>query len=420
MPRSRLTQAAVDRLKLPPEGRVIHWDATLPSFGLRLSARGKRTWIAMYRIRGGKQVQQTLNYAKTPNITDAREWARGLMAAAERGQDPDELRREEEARNLSFAAAAARYMAEYVERNCRPKTIGETRRILTRDVLPLWGDMPIREIGRLHVNDLLDNKAAKRDRPRKGYTEGAAAQANRTLARLRTLFGWAKSMELVDTDPTEGVRKRLKEVPRDRVLSESELIAFWTACDHMGWPYGPLFQLLLLTAQRREEVNSMRWSELDLDKGVWTIPRERAKSDRAHDVHLAPLALEILQDLPRLAGPGFVFTTLGDRPLNGHSKSKARLDKLMGGDNTQPWTLHDLRRTAASGMAKLNVLPHVVDKILNHSTGTIRGVARIYNRHSYEAERRAALDTWSRHIESLVYPERASNVVALSREAWGA
>src|SRR5262249_22788969 len=169
--------------------------------------------------------------------------------------------------------------------------------------------------------------------------------------------------------------------------------------------------LLLLTAQRRDEVGGMRWSELDLDEQrTWTIPGSRSKNGKAHVVHLSSFAIETLDRLPQLDESEFVFTTNGRTPVSGFSVAKARLDALMG--ETPWWTLHDLRRSAASGMARLGIAPHVVDKILNHQSGTIRGVAAVYNRFEYLPERAAALDAWSRFVEALVRPV-PSNVVSL-------
>src|SRR5262249_53711382 len=151
--------------------------------------------------------------------------------------------------------------------------------------------------------------ADRRDRARKGRTDGAGVLSNRILSLLTTLFNWAISQDLIDTNPTAGVRRRLKEVPRDRLLNDDETVRFWTACDEMGLPFGRLFQMLLLTAQRRDEVGGMRWSELDLEKRKWTIPRERAKNGKAHTVHLSDLAIEIIEQLPRIGDSDFVFTT---------------------------------------------------------------------------------------------------------------
>jgi integrase len=235
-----------------------------------------------------------------------------------------------------------------------------------------------------------------------------------------------------------GLKAPTAETARDRALTDDEVRLFWAACDKLGWPFGPMFKLLLLTAQRRDEVGGMEWSEIaPLAKRVWTIPREKAKNDRAHEVHLSDLAVEIIDELPKISRPRadgngtqpspYLFTTNGERPVSGFSKAKGRLDKHMvqalragfgeaGKDpakaEIEGWILHDLRRTAATGMARLNIAPHVVDRILNHVSGTIRGVAAVYNRHTYLDERGAALTAWGRYVENLVRPAPA-NVLPL-------
>jgi integrase len=256
---------------------------------------------------------------------------------------------------------------------------------------------------------------------------GSPVQANRTLARLKTLFKWVLDEELMPADPTARVRKVVKETARDRILTDDEISLFWRSCEKLGWPFGPMYKLLLLTAQRRDEIGCLEWSEIDFDRHLWTIPREKAKNDRAHEVHLSALAIEILDSLPKIGGRS-VLTTSGARPVSGFSKSKERLDRYMldlfraelaeavhDSDRAaiDDWTLHDLRRTAATGMARLNIPPHVVDRILNHVSGSIRGVAAVYNRHAYLDERRVALEAWSRYIESIVRPV-ASNIVPLA------
>ena len=280
------------------------------------------------------------------------------------------------------------------------------------DVRPRWGERPIRSITKHDVNELLDAIAARRVRPRQNRTDGAGVQSNRTLSLVMALFNWAISQGLADATPTAGVRRRVKEVPRDRVLDDGEIVRFWNACETLGLPYGPLFQLLLLTAQRRDEVGGMKWSELDLEKRQWTIPRERAKNAKGSVVHLSDLALEIIGQVPQIGDSDFVFTINERVPVSGFGWAKVRLDELMG--ETPAWTLHDLRRTAATGMARLNVSPHVVDKILNHTAGTIRGVAAVYNRFEYLPERKAALEAWGRFVESLVRPGE-TNIVPIAR-----
>jgi integrase len=316
---------------------------------------------------------------------------------------------EEQAPAQTFRAVAKRYVESYAKKHTKPPTWRELQRQLDFDVFPKWGDRPIASIRRHDVIALLDGIADRGDRR-------SPVQANRTLARLKTLFRWAFDEELITDNPTTRVRKVVKEEARDRVLSDDEVRWFWAGCDVAGWPFGPLFQLLLLTAQRRDEVGGMTWDEIDFDKRLWVIPRERAKNDRAHEVHLSVLAVEILQSLPRLeANRRLAFSTNGANPVSGFSRAKAALDARMehhAGGPLAGWILHDLRRTAATGMAKLNIAPHVTDRVLGHVSGTIRGVAAVYNRHAYIDERKAAVETWARHVENLVRPA-PENVVSL-------
>lgn len=180
--------------------------------------------------------------------------------------------------------------------------------------------------------------------------------------------------------------------------------------------------MLLLTAQRRDEVAYAEWGEIDLGNKTWTIPRAKAKNGRAHEVHLSPAAIDVLTSIPKV-GDDLLFTTTGTTPVSGFSRAKERMRAAMlaakraelgaSASAVPEWTLHDLRRTAATGMARLNFPPHVVDKVLNHASGTIKGVAAVYNRFAYLEERRAALEAWGRCVESLV-TQAAANVVDLT------
>jgi integrase len=440
--RIAFTQLAIDRLRPPAEGRDTYWDKLTPGFGLRVSAprpgsrEGRKTWVAMGRV-DGKPVMTTLGtLAHIPKVEQARQAAREALLAMKAGTKPLEERRtkaaqrkaaaeqeaaaEREAVEGRFAAVAERFLAEHIDRK-RPKYATEVRRIFAHDILPRWGERPIRSITKADVNDLLDAKARTRELPRKGTDGGAGLQANRTLTRLRTFFAWAAANDFVDADPTTGVLQRGKEVSRDRVLcgneegdkGDDEILWFWRGADAAGFPFGPIFKLLLLTAQRESEVAGMRWAELDIDKRVWTIPRERTKSDRGHIVHLSALACEILGGLPRLGD--FVFTFNGHAPVSGFGRAKSKLDVVMGayaGASLPPWVVHDLRRTATTIMARLNVAPHIADKVLNHTGGTIRGVAAVYNRFQYLDERKAALEALGRFVEGLVRPA-PTNVVPI-------
>ena len=441
--RIAFTQAAVEKLAPPATGRVTYWDRHLPGFGLRVAAprpgtrEGRKTWIAMGRV-DGKPVLETLGtLAQIPKADKAREAARAALAQMKAGTKPLSARRGEQERRAAeaaaaevaareavesrFAAVAERWLAEHVDRYCAPKYATEVRRIMERDVLPRWGDRFIRGLTKHDVNELLDAKARTRQRARKGTEGGAAVQANRTLTRLRTFFGWAEAQGLIAEDPSAGVLPRAKEKPRDRFLNDDELVWLWRGAERVGWPFGAIFKLLLLTAQRESEVAGMRWAELNLAERTWTIPRERTKSNRAHVVHLSEAAAEIIEALPRVGN--LVFPTRNGKALSSFSKAKDRMDALMlaqlreatGNPEAElaPWVIHDLRRTGTTVMARLGIAPHVADRVLNHSAGTIRGVAATYNRFEYLDERKAALEALGRFIRGLVRPAAASNVVPL-------
>ena len=407
MPTIRLTQMGVEKLAPPKIGRVVYWDRTLPGFGLRVTATGGKSWICKTRV-GTKQVFETVGpLARIPKVDDARKLARESMAKAAAGENPVAQRRERErtAAATTFRLIAVRYVERHAKKHTKPTTWKELQRQLDVDVFPHWRDRAIASITRRDVADLLDGIERR----------GSPVQANRTLARLKTLFAWAVQEEIIENDPTARVEKVVKERARDRVLGDNEISLLWAACDGLDYPFGVMGKLLLLTAQRRDEVAGMRWAELDLPNRLWVIPRERAKNDRAHTVHLNDLAIEVLQAVPRIAETEYVLTTTGNSPISGYTKAKAAIDRRMG-DGLESWVFHDLRRTAATGMAKLNIPPHVVDRILNHVSGEIRGVAAVYNRHSYDAERQAALEAWGRYIQALIGRE-AQNVVSSPQPA---
>jgi integrase len=397
-----LTQLAVGRLRPPASGRVEYWDTHLRGFGLRISASGARSWMVMYRLRGErKQRRETLgSLAEIPSVADGRTRALKSLEAARLGVDPREAAGttiEGAAERGTLAAVAARFVREHADQHCRASTAAEHRRIFNREIIPHWGARPVAAIAKRDVNALLDAKA-----------QAYPLQANELRKHLRTFFRWAKDEELVDVDPTEGTRLRAKSVARDRLLSDAEIVWFWQACEQIGWPFGRIGQLLLLTAQRRDEVGGMRWIEIEpLDRRLWVIPAARTKNGKAHEVHLCEPVARILESLPRLGE--LVFSSTGTTAPSGYSRAKSRLNRLMagyaGGEPIADWVLHDLRRSAASGMAGLGIAPHVVDKILNHTAGTIRGVAAVYNRFEYTKERKTALDLWGGHVAKLVKPE---------------
>lgn len=237
-----------------------------------------------------------------------------------------------------------------------------------------------------------------------------AVTHNRVRTSLSTLFAWAMSKGLVESNPVIGT-ERNKEHSRDRVLEPAELRAIWSALPDDD--FGDILKLLALTGQRAGEIAALRWSEVQDDQIV--LPGERTKNHRPHIVPLSTAAQEILAALPRRTGRDLVFGS-GKGPFSGWSSCKNRLDARIAeaGKPLAHWTPHDLRRTAATGMAKLGVLPHVIEAVLNHVSGHKAGVAGIYNRATYDKEKRDALNVWADHVMAIV-EGRVATVVPLKR-----
>jgi integrase len=272
---------------------------------------------------------------------------------------------------------------EFIQLNAKPRNRGwkTQERLLERNWKSLF-DKPIDEIRRPDVVRVLDRIMAG----------GCPGIANNALAVLKKLMNWCLDRGMIDLNPINGLKPPRKPVARDRVLTDEELTRLWSVAEDQGYPFGPLVQMLMLTGQRRNEVSEMQWSEIDFARATWTIPADRAKNGMAHDVPLSEPVLNILSTLPRFAASDLVFTTTGTSPVSGLGKAKKRFEDAVG---TQGWWLHDLRRTAASGMARAGVPPHVIEKVLNHKSGIISGVAAVYNRYSYADEKREALERWA-------------------------
>lgn len=425
-----MTFKAVENLKPSATRREVPDGHTRGLFYV-LQPTGAASWAYRYRF-AGKPKKLTIGTYPAIDIRAARELASEAAKAVARGDDPAA---EKQAAKIAERSATAQYhdlvekvvenfIDRYAKKQTRESSWRETVRILNKEVVGAWRGQRLSAIGRADVHGLLD----------KIIDRGAPIVANRTLAAFRRMCGWAVERGVIDSSPCEKLKAPAGEISRDRVLSDEEFRLAWDAFEKTGWPFGPLAQLLLLTGQRLREVGEMRWQEVDLTAKTWTIPKERSKNAMAHEIPLPNAALQILESLPRVAigrgAPDFVFTTTGRTPASGYSKAKERFDAAMldamrreaterGGDPekiTAPenWSLHDLRRTAASGTAGLSIAPHVVEAVLNHKSGTIKGVAAVYNRYSYSAEKRAALDAWGRHIERIVRGAPALNIIELS------
>ena len=415
MPTKKLTDLFVERVRAPTSGRIEYFDAAFGSLALRVTESGHKSWSLYYRM--GKRLRRfTIGNYPAIKPAQARREASAALERVRSGFDPSEEKRQRRLIALpeadTFAAAAQDYL-DRARRNTAPSTFKEMKRAMEREFVSEWRNRPLASITRGDINRIIDGIAAR----------GAVIQANRSLALVRAFFNWAVERGRLPVSPAAGMKPPSRERPRDRALTDDEIRWLWQACDATEWPFGPLVKLLLLTAQRRDEVGGIERPEINIEKKTWTMPREKAKNNRAHEVQLSTAAIEVLNALPRVSD-GLVFTGTGATPVSGFSRAKRRLDAAMLAakreesgekcDPIAPWILHDLRRTAATGMARLGFPPHVVDKLLNHVGGTIRGVAAVYNRFEYLDERRAAFEAWGRYITNLTAPAPA-NVVALHR-----
>jgi integrase len=384
----KITQAAIARLALA-DGKTdaIHFDDALPGFGLRLrrGSGGKvlRSWVAQYK-RAGQTRRVRLGSADVLSPGKAREAAKQVLAKVAQGDDPQAERVERRAKDrLTLRAVVADFLADKKEA-VRPRTMGELTRYLTGSHFKLLHGMPVDTVSRKDIAGRL--MVIKR--------EHGSVTAQRARTALSSMYIWAMRQGLVENNPTINAGDLPTSKPRERVLADQELVKIWNACDR---PYGydRIVRLLILTGARRQEVGSITWDEIE--DGVWTIPADRTKNGRAHALPLMSMATDIIKSVPNVVGRAQLFGTRGTG-FGGWSRCKEDLDKRCG---VADWRLHDIRRTVATRMADLGVLPHVIEAALNHYSGHRAGVAGVYNKSPYEREVRAALALWEDRIRSL-------------------
>jgi integrase len=387
MPRIKLIKSAIDALPTP-KSDVVYWDAASPGFGVKVTPKGRKVFVVLYRTggAGSKLRKYTIGPYGRVTLHQARVAAQKVFAAKLEGRDPAAEKREAKRRIVADRVEDL-FEAFIAQRLSQNRSAAEISRLLRREVGKPWAGRSIHEIGKRDVVEVISAIEQR----------GAPATANKTLKSLKTFLRWCVGRAILDQSPAEGVPLPAREVARDRVLNDQELAQVILAARKIGRSYGGIVELLALTGQRREEVARLRWEELDLAQRVWTLPKSRTKNAKEHVVHLSEQSMAVLRSFhqPR----PYVFSSLGNKPFQEFSKAKRVLDGLSG---VSGWRLHDLRRTCVSGMARLGVAPHVADKILNHGSGTICGVAAVYQRHEFVAERRAALDLWGSHVSELV------------------
>jgi len=364
-------------------------DAIVQGFGVRRQKDGAYYYLRFRR--NGVQYMRSIGRHGSPWTPDsARTEAKRLLGLAISG-DPFAKPVPAEA----FGAEVERYLSKQ-HAALKPRTYVELERHLRRDCEPL---------ARLRLTEIDRRTVALR--LAEVETASGPTARNRVRSSLSAFFNWAVREGLLDANPVAGTARADERGSRDRVLSQGELAELWAALPEGD--FGQIVRLLILTGQRREEIGALRWSEIDLDRSLIVFPPERTKNLRQHEVPLSTQAHAIIERQPKRKGRDFVFG-IGEAGFSGWSKSKERLDQALlskrkaADRRAKPlpsWRLHDLRRTAATGMTELGVLPHIVEAVLNHVSGHKAGVAGTYNRARYEAEVRDALSRWAAHVANL-------------------
>jgi len=447
----KLTVRGINALKpAEPGERKVIWDTEVANFGIRVTDKGKISFIVMRRVDGKLLRRVVAEHRVGAEYTEgllskARADAREVLDEMRRGVDPKQKRAlahaealavqeradkaQVERRANSFASVAEDFIKRHVlakdKGKLKLKSGNEVAAAIRRELIPAWRDRPISEISRRDVVKLLE-KVVDEDRP---YI------AHHLLAYLSKLFNWAIVRDVYGLNASPVTRGMAKEIigakkPRQRVLSDAELREIWRATEETPYPFGPFVRMLLVTGQRLREVANATWAEFDLDRALWTIPPERMKGDAAHEVPLSPLALEILRSFPkddnRPRNPSaYVFSTMaGKAPISGFSKAKILLDRLLAerrakaaaaaGDEPAVllgWVFHDARRTVRTNLSSLPVPDIVAELVIAHAKP---GLHKVYDQHAYREEKKRALDLWAAKLLSIVEPDTNNNIVNLA------
>jgi integrase len=386
----RLTDKAVPGFELAGKGDRIWFDDALIGFGYRMraGARGRllRSWIVQCRHAGAPR-RFLIGSGEVLRAEQARAAARKVLAKVALGEDPQAARGDRRGRDrLTLRSVVDDYLAARAVA-LRPKTLYELRRYLTGPHLRALHGVALDRISRKEIAARL--VVLER--------QSGAPTAVKVRAALAGMYVWAMKSGLVDANPAGMTPKPAAGRARERVLSDAELAAIWRAAGDDD--YGRIVRLLILSGSRRAEIGAMEWGELDFDAGVWTLPAARSKNGRPHALPIMPMMAAILGAVPRRAARDSLFGERGAAGFGGWHQGKQALDKRSG---VTGWTIHDIRRTAATRMADLGIAPHIIEEILAHSGGHKAGVAGIYNRSRYEREVRAALGIWHDHVRAIV------------------
>lgn len=394
MPKVKLTDLLIRNQK-PGKTRQEYWDEAFTggSFGVRVTPRGEKSFILMYRF-SGRLRRLTLGKYPLLSLSQARKKAREALGQVAQGNDPaaeKSLARKAQ----TFEELANLYIERYAKTKKKPKSIHEDRRILKADLLPAFGTTKAVEIRKADIIELLDTIA---------YDRNAPIMANRTQALLSKIFNFGVSRDLLPFNPCSGLEPRGVEKSRERVLTDEEIKALWLELEEKSEPTASLYRLLLLTGQRSAEVKSVRWTDIDDD--FWTIPEDFTKNGKEHKVPLSTQAMAVLDRIrPENCPDEYVFPSRNGGHIIWLQKTNQRLHKKLGFH----FTPHDLRRTVATSLSQLGIDDVLIARILNHSWAE-RNITSVDNRRKKLPEMRQALERWGSQVERIVSGKTAKVV----------
>jgi len=388
-----LTARFVDTVKPPRKNRVEFTDAALPGFALRVTADGKKAFSYRYRSPIDRKQRRMSWPYPAYTLSEARKEAEAVVRAIGRDEDPAPKPRDKDTITVpgTVGALCDAYVKQYLRKRVRRWKPAEGE--IDNHIRPHLGSVRLDKIERAHVRQMI--AAIEPTYP---------VAANRALARLKAVFNWGLENDLCSEDPTQGVKKPTRERPASRILDDGELAEVWRACDALSYPARQYFRMLVLTGQRRDDLRCMAWEEIDFPLRNWVIPALRYKSDRSHLVPLTDAMIELLEQMPFKEKGGYVFSmTAGEVAYGNLVKPKRKLDQRSG---VTGWTLHDIRRTVRTGLARLGTRPDIAERVIGHSVGGRLG--ETYDLYSYRDEKLDALKTWAAHVCSVV--ERANRM----------
>jgi integrase len=383
LPALKLTERLCSRA-LPP-GEIA--DSVVTGLYLVVHPSGRKSWAYRCRV-AGRSVKVTIGGLAAFTLEEARARAGEMVRAVARGRDP----------RAATGRTTREVFEEWMRRDqSRNRSADVVRAIYERDVLPIVGELPIAEVDRRRCRELIERVADR----------GSPVAARRLHAHLHKMLRWCVGVDALDRNPMYGLPMTGSETPRERVLDAGEVRRVWDACPALGYPFGPIVRLLLLTGARRGEVAGLAWAEVAGD--AIALDGARTKSGRPHSIPLSAAAIAVLAELPR-TGP-LVFSTTGETAPSGFSRAKLRLDALSG---VADWTIHDIRRTVATGLQELGQRLEVIEAVLGHVGGSRGGIVGVYQRHKFEPEKREGLRLWAEHVSALQLSPRFTGATTSS------